>query len=226
VGPFVGFAQIMQPDGALRSDDARVVLAGVQVSLGARERPRALPMPKQEEPEPAVRDRDGLAQAWDICPPVDDDGDVPDGCPAPDVKLVGDRIVLDDIIHFEFNSPRIRSRSTGLVRRVAGFISQNDGILEISIEGHADARGTDDYNMKLSEARAESTRAMLVRFGVDEGRLHIVAHGRSQLKIPTPLPDERNRRVEFIVTRSREAAGPPPAPSPSPSVASGKRGQP
>jgi OOP family OmpA-OmpF porin len=158
----------------------------------------------------------------DRCPAPDEEGDVPVGCPEPEVKLVGDRIVLDDVIHFEFGSPRIRTRSTALVRRVARFISENHGILEVSIEGHADARGTEEYNQRLSEQRAESTRAMLVRFGVDETRLRVVGHGKSHLKVPTPLPEQRNRRVEFIVSRSREVSMPPPPPR----VASGKRGRP
>jgi outer membrane protein OmpA-like peptidoglycan-associated protein len=136
------------------------------------------------------------------------------------VKLVGDRIVIDDVIHFEFGSPRIRRQSTTLVHRVAQFIADRTEILEISIEGHADARGTEEFNQRLSEQRAESTRAMLVQFGVPEASLRVVGHGKSHLKIPTPLPEERNRRVEFIVVRTREASG-PPAP---PKVAIEKRG--
>jgi outer membrane protein OmpA-like peptidoglycan-associated protein len=220
VGPFVGFTQIMQPDATFRPDDAHILWAGIQVSLGASEKPRAVPPPSREAPEPPLRDHDGVAQVEDLCPAPDDEGVVPDGCPAPDVKLVGDRIVLDDIIHFEFNSPVIRSNSFGLVRRVAHFIKENPGILEVSIEGHADARGTEEYNLRLSEERAASTRELLVRFGVDEPRLHVVGYGKSRLKVPTLSADPRNRRVEFIVTRVAEAS------APSPKVASGKRGQP
>jgi outer membrane protein OmpA-like peptidoglycan-associated protein len=226
VGPFVGFTQIMQPDVTFRPDDAHVLWAGIQVSLGASEKRRAVPPPSREQPEPPVRDGDGLAQVEDICPAADADGVVPDGCPAPHVQLVDDRIVLDDIIHFEFNSPVIRSRSFGLVRRVAHFIKENPSILEVSIEGHADARGTEEYNQRLSEDRAASTRALLVQFGVDEPRLRVLGHGESHLKVATPLADPRNRRVEFIVTRSTNATANAPPPSPAPKVASGKRGRP
>lgn len=229
VGPFVGITQIMQSDIAFRPDDARIAWAGIQVSIGATEKKaRPAPAPNQEKPEPVVdRDRDGMAQVEDICPPLDEYGMAPAGCPGPEVRLVDDRLVLDDVIHFEFNSPRIRTRSTGLVQKVAEFITVTPHILEVSIEGHADARGADDYNQHLSEARAESTRAMLVRFGVDESRLRVVGHGKSQLKVATPLADARNRRVEFIVSRAVEIAGPPPpSVSSSPRVASGKRGRP
>lgn len=226
VGPFIGFTQIMQPDVAFRPDDAHIAWAGIQLSLGASERPRATPPPaRDEQPAPVVRDVDGVAEVQDVCPPIDADGEVPDGCPGHVVKLENDRLVLDDVIHFAFNSPVIRRMSTGLVHKVAQVIIETPDIVEVSIEGHADARGTEEYNQKLSEERGESTRAMLVQFGVDAARLHVVGHGKSQLLVATPLADVRNRRVEFIVVRSHEVAGPPPAPSPS-KVASGKRGQP
>ncbi|MDB5221175.1 MAG: Major porin and structural outer rane porin OprF [Myxococcaceae bacterium] len=226
VGPFIGFTQIMQPDVAFRPDDAHIAWAGIQVSLGASEKPRAAPPPaSDEQPATPIREADGVAEVEQACPPLDADGEVPEGCPGHVVTLENDRLVLDDVIHFEFNSPVIRRQSYGLVHKVAQFISNTPDILEISIEGHADARGTEEYNQKLSEQRAESTRALLVQFGIDAPRLHAVGHGKSQLKVATMLADPRNRRVEFIVVRSREVAGPPPATS-SPKVASGKRGQP
>lgn len=226
VGPFVGITQIMQSDIAFRPDDARIAWAGIQVSIGATEK-RPMWTPQQDQPQPTLRDRDGRAEVEDICPPADDYGMSPDGCPGPEVKLVGDRLVLDDVIHFEFDSPKIRRQSTGLVKKVAQLITANPDILEVSIEGHADARGTEEYNQKLSEERAESTREMLVTFGVDEPRLRVVGYGKSHLKVPTLLADPRNRRVEFIVSRAADAAGPPaPTVSDSPKVASGKRGRP
>ena len=228
VGPFVGVTQIMQSDISFRPDDARIAWAGIQVSMGASPTPRPFPQPSHEQPEPASHDRDGLAEVEDICPPMDDYGMAPEGCPGPVVKLVGDRIVLDDVIHFEFNSPIIRKRSTGLVRKVAELIVATPQILEVSIEGHADARGTQEYNQHLSEDRASSTSAMLVQFGVDEARLSVVGHGKSHLKVATALADPRNRRVEFVVTRAADAAGPPrlSQSNSSPKVASGKRGRP
>ena len=222
VGPFVGFTQIMQPDVAFRPDDAHIAWAGVQLSLGASEKPHAVPPPpRDEQPVPVVRDVDAVAEVEDICPPLDADGEAPEGCPGHVVKLENDRLVLDDVIHFEFNSPKIRRKSTGLVRKVAQLITETPDIIDVSIEGHADARGTEEYNQKLSEERAESTRTMLVQFGVAEPRLHTIGYGKSQLKIATQLADPRNRRVEFVVVRTHEVAGPPPAPS-SHKIASGK----
>ena len=228
VGPFVGFTQIMQPDATFRPDDAHVLWAGIQMNLGASEKRRAAPPPQQENPQPLVRDFDGVAQVEDVCPAAPEEGAIPEGCPGANAELVGDKIVLDDVIHFEFDSPRIRSRSFPLVRKVASVIKDNPSILEVSIEGHADARGTEAYNQRLSEGRAASTRALLVQFGVDEDRLRAIGFGKSHLKVATPHADSRNRRVEFTVTRTANdpATAPSSSPSSSPKVASGKRSQP
>jgi len=216
IGPFVGFTQIFQPSETLSSADARVGWAGLQVSLGAPERKAPPPAPVMGEapPPPGPKDEDALATAFDICPPPSEiDGSAPEGCPSEEVKIVGDRLVLGDVIHFEFNSPVIRKRSYGLVKRVAEFIAAHPDIVEVSIEGHADARGTLPYNQKLSEARAESTLALLVERGVDPVRLRVIGHGKTRLKVDTQMADPRNRRVEFIVTRGAHAANPSHAPA-------------
>lgn len=216
VGPFVGYTQIVQPDSEVRGDDARVLWAGIQVSLGAPERARPAP-PAEPARAPAPPPRVEAAQTE---PEVEEVARVEEeacetgdgeGCEPVTVELVADRIVLDETIHFRFGSPDIQRRSERLVREVARFIERTPDILEISIEGHADAIGSDEVNQRLSEARAASTRAMLIRFGVDASRLKLVGHGKSRLKVPTPKPSAANRRVEFIVTRVREGASPGPS---------------
>lgn len=205
-GPFVGYTQIVQPSDALRGNDARVLWAGLSVSLGAP--PRPAPVPKTVEPvppplPPPIPDHDGFADASDACP--GDDEPLADGedC-AGEVRIVEDRIVLDDVILFDFDSPRIRRRSERLVRKVAQVILAEPDVQGVSIEGHADAVGSEAYNQKLSVARAESTLRMLVRFGVPSSELGVVGHGKEHLKVQTARPLEANRRVEFIVSRKRE----------------------
>lgn len=205
VGPFVGYTQIVQPDSELRSHDARIAWAGIQVSIGAREKPRSAPRPPAE---PTLRDRDGQIEAFDVCPKNFLEG--PPECrpePPPAIEIVREddqeRIRMRDMIHFEYDRARIRTDSYWIVKDLADFIQRHPDILEVSIEGHADAVGTEEYNQQLSEARAESTRALLVRFGADADRLVVVGHGKSQLRVVTPKPDGRNRRVEFYVTRRR-----------------------
>lgn len=158
----------------------------------------------------ADRDNDAIPDGVDACPDVPGqktDDPTTNGCPPEDrgVRLAGDRFELDDVIHFDLDSPRVRHSSWALVQRVADFISQNPDILEVSIEGHADATGTDEHNEYLSKERAESVRKLLIKYGVAAYRLKAEAHGRSKLKVQTTHAELQNRRVEFWVTRSRAA---------------------
>lgn len=209
VGPFVGYTQIFQPDTELRGSDARILTAGIAISLGAKE--RSLPPPPANEktapeiapPPMLVPDHDAFAEAVDVCP----DGAPPsdDGC-GNGVRIFEDRILLDDVVHFDFDSARVRKVSHPLVERVAKFINAHPDIIDIRIDGHADEIGTTEYNQRLSEARARSMRDLLTHFGVDPARLRVVAHGKSRPKIVTLKREAQNRRVELFITRERVEA--------------------
>jgi OOP family OmpA-OmpF porin len=209
-GPFVGYTQIVQPSDDLRSTDARVLWAGLSVSLGAPARrdpaPATIePTPEPPPPPPTVPDRDGFAEATDLCPGEDEPAPDDESCVG-EVRIVSDRIVLGDVILFDFDSPQIRRQSERLVHKVAKVILETPDIQSVSIEGHADAIGTELYNKILSFARAESTRRMLISFGVPAERLLLVGHGKGHLKVQTERAHEGNRRVELVVLRKREVA--------------------
>jgi outer membrane protein OmpA-like peptidoglycan-associated protein len=79
--------------------------------------------------------------------------------------------------------------------------------LKISIEGHTDAVGTDDYNQRLSEQRAEAVRDYFVQQGVTENTVTARGFGKTQPIAANDTPDgrQRNRRVELVL--SGEAIG-------------------
>jgi outer membrane protein OmpA-like peptidoglycan-associated protein len=202
VGPFVGYTHIFQSDAALRPDDARVVLAGISLSLGARSRSAASPPPPRRERTTRVIERDGPVEARSACPGGQELVD--EVCQAPTVRAERQRIVIEDEVHFEFDSPTVKSESHDLLRRIVNFIITHPNIGEVTIEGHADAVGTDEYNRALSEKRAEATRALLVRFGLPASMLRAVGHGRAKPKVVTDAPSQENRRVEFLISREAE----------------------
>lgn len=215
VGPFLGYTQIFQPNSELRGSDARILSIGIAVSLGAKERARPAEPVGEEKPLPElsppprvfVEDHDQLASAYDTCA----DGSAPgeDDCAVDtSVRIFEDRLLLDDVVHFEFDSAKVKPKSYPLVYKIARFIGSHPNIIDVSIEGHADEVGTEEYNQKLSEARARSMRALLVHFGVERSRLRVVAHGKSRPKVDTAKPDVRNRRVELFITQERTAPRP------------------
>jgi hypothetical protein len=81
----------------------------------------------------------------------------------------------------------------------------------VIIEGHADVRGPDDYNLALSQRRAELARAALVKQGFDADRIDAVGYGRSRPRDPGTSDESlhRNRRVEFVIVRHGAASATP-----------------
>ena len=210
-GPFLGYAHILQPNNELREGDARILTVGISVSFGAPEASAPIkpivveriptPPPVVPTEEPELPEQDGRAEIEHLCP--DGAPPSPDGC-GDGVRLVEGRILLEDVVHFEFDSAKIRPRSRHVVKDIADFLLAHPELDDVSLEGHADNVGSPAYNTKLSEARAQSMKAMLVSFGVQASRLRVVAHGSSHPRVDTSRPEIRNRRVELYVTKTSQ----------------------
>ncbi len=116
------------------------------------------------------------------------------------------RIVLEDI-HFSFDTATLNSRAIAILDRNAERIMDNPSV-SVQIEGHACAHGTEEYNMALSERRAQAAKEYLMNKGIASKRMSTIAYGESRLakpEIPTrdnkESPEARaNRRVHFEVT--------------------------
>jgi outer membrane protein OmpA-like peptidoglycan-associated protein len=80
------------------------------------------------------------------------------------------------------------------------------------IAGHTDAKGSDEYNLALSQRRADAVKRFLVQtYHVDEGRLSVMGFGKEQLKNKEdPFADE-NRRVQIVNTGAKGVAEAKPA---------------
>lgn len=102
-------------------------------------------------------------------------------------------------IQFEFNAVSLSPQGREALERLArALLSPQLVQSSFSIEGHTDAKGSADYNMKLSQRRAEAVKEFLVMQGVGETRLSAVGKGFTELaNIADPLSAE-NRRVRVI----------------------------
>jgi outer membrane protein OmpA-like peptidoglycan-associated protein len=160
-------------------------------------------------------DQDGVVDAKDLCPDYPETMNIyadHDGCPDEEqVRVVGDKIVLDDRVHFYTNSHTIRAVSYPLLQRLSKLVSEHPEYTHIGIEGHADVRGPEAYNKPLSQRRAEAVLEFMVKHGVARERLSAKGFGSER-----PLVDAEsehgyllNRRVEFVVTRKiKQTLGP------------------
>ena len=101
-------------------------------------------------------------------------------------------------VFFDFNRAVLKPESTPALTRARDALNANPG-LAIEVQGHTDNVGQENYNLKLSEARAASVRQWLTGHGVDAGRLSARGYGKAR-----PVADNdsdsgraRNRRVEL-----------------------------
>jgi len=90
----------------------------------------------------------------------------------------GDKFVVDDIF-YDYNQASLRSESTDALDRLANFILENDIAVELS--SHTDSRGSNSYNQKLSQARAQSCVDYLISKGVRKSQMKAKGYGESQL---------------------------------------------
>lgn len=111
--------------------------------------------------------------------------------------------ILADGVHFAYDRAVISVATAPILDRVASLLRGNAAI-KVTIEGHADERGSDDYNVKLSQRRADAVRAYLMAAGVAAERLKTAALGKSKPEIPAreKMQDSeghaQNRRVVFV----------------------------
>ena len=152
-------------------------------------------------------DRDGHLDEDDECmnEPEDFDGvEDDDGCPENEAGLVNltcDAIEIGERVHFDSDSDVIQSRSHGLLDQVAGVLGSASYIHLVRVEGHTDNRGPDDYNLDLSQRRANSVRQYLIDGGVEGQRVEAVGFGEARPITDNGTVDGRaeNRRVEFRI---------------------------
>jgi peptidoglycan-associated lipoprotein len=102
-------------------------------------------------------------------------------------------------IYFEFDSAAINADGQAIVSRFAKYLAANP-TAKLRLEGHADERGTREYNVGLGENRAGAVQAALVAGGASAGQMSVVSYGEE--RAADPGHDEaawaKNRRVEII----------------------------
>ena len=103
-------------------------------------------------------------------------------------------------IHFGFDRHDLTPAAMQKLDQVADTLKQHEG-LRLRLEGHTDAIGSEAYNLRLGEKRADSAAGYLIGKGVESSRLETVSFGESR-----PIADnataagrQQNRRVEFEI---------------------------
>jgi len=103
-------------------------------------------------------------------------------------------------VTFEFNQARLTANAKTILDGVADALTARAEI-RVEVGGHTDSRGSDSYNQKLSENRAQSVMQYLIGKGIDAGRMSAKGYGESHPVADNETDDGRelNRRVELKI---------------------------
>ena len=102
---------------------------------------------------------------------------------------------VPDRVFFATNESVLTTRSRDTLRKQAAWLRENTNV-NVVIEGHADERGTREYNLALGERRANAAKDYLMTYGVSGKRISVISYGKEKPVNPasTPLAWSQNRR--------------------------------
>lgn len=105
-------------------------------------------------------------------------------------------------VHFPFDSNELTEDSRAALAEAGPKLARHPDV-HLYVDGHADQRGTEEYNVALGERRAQVVADYLMRMGVTKDQLHIVSfgEGRPLIDQETDVAMAKNRRVDFRLMR-------------------------
>jgi outer membrane protein OmpA-like peptidoglycan-associated protein len=114
-------------------------------------------------------------------------------------RFMQDGKIIVNGIRFDVGKSTLKPESMGAINEIYNLMKDNPDI-KFSVEGHTDSQGDDDFNMKLSQERAETVMNTLIEMGIDPERLTAKGWGESKPIANNASPEDmaNNRRVEFV----------------------------
>ncbi len=183
-----------------------VLLLGVAVGACRRESPEPpAPPPQEEETGP---DMDSLRAYEDS---VRAAREAEERARVERERAVAEaRAILEERIHFDYDESTIRPDAEQVLRQKVQVLQASPDV-RLRVEGHADERGSVEYNQALGARRAQAVLEFFLEHGVSETRFVTTSFGEER-----PLVDESNedawalnRRAEFIITGGADRINPP-----------------
>lgn len=109
-------------------------------------------------------------------------------------------------IYFDFDSTVLDDESRKALSENVGLMAAHPKLV-VEVQGHADDRGTSEYNLALGERRARAVETYMTTAGVPRGRIQVISYGEER---PLEVGDDerawsKNRRAEFRVVRGADA---------------------
>jgi peptidoglycan-associated lipoprotein len=127
-------------------------------------------------------------------------GKAPAKAPTPVTPSGTSGMIMAENIHFDFDRSLLTPAAQDNLMRKAAWLRANPKAT-VTVEGHADERGTNEYNLALGDRRADSAKAFLMDLGIAASRLTTISYGEER-PLCTRQNEEcwaKNRRGQFVV---------------------------
>jgi len=110
-----------------------------------------------------------------------------------------DQLRREHIVFFDFDKSRINSQFSAILDAHAKYLNENPSV-NVLIEGHADERGTPEYNIALGERRAKAVASYLENMGVSASQISVVSYGEEKpmVKGHSEAAFAKNRRAVLV----------------------------
>ena len=104
-------------------------------------------------------------------------------------------VLANAVVYFEYDKFNLTAKSIQALKGVSDLMQRNSKIT-LSIEGHADERGTREYNLALGERRANAAKDYLMTYGISGKRISVISYGKEKPVNPasSPIAWSQNRR--------------------------------
>lgn len=111
------------------------------------------------------------------------------------------RETLTDVVYFEYDSEQLTTDAEQRLQTKISILRANP-TLRVRVEGHADERGSTEYNLALGQRRAETVKSYLQTYGIDASRIETLSYGEERPAVEGSSESawQRNRRAEFAIT--------------------------
>lgn len=186
-----------------RRFSALFLSALVLLAIGACKKAEPEPPPPPAPPPPAAEPPPPEPVPPPPEPPVETGYESPW---SEDIVEANEQIHADGLlgdVYFEFDKATLTDATRSQLGKNADFLKSQDGEnFVITIEGHCDERGTNDYNLALGDRRANSARDYLTSLGISGDRLKTISYGEERQQCDVSSEDcwQLNRRAYFRVT--------------------------
>ena len=113
--------------------------------------------------------------------------------------------ITDNRVLFNFDSSALSAEAREELKLIAGFLLASDNLGKITVEGHADERGTREYNLSLGERRAVAIKRYLVGLGLDSEHITTISYGKEK-PVDTSNTTEawsKNRRGVILINAAK-----------------------